>query len=405
MTIRLLLPGLALIGVGVRAAEFVPSLDPGSARAFRQWDTLALRTGPGKIALFDEHGQLTVVGRYLDDLARDPARLRAHLRFVFSDESGNWERIDAPRFRGLAMKDQSCVHRMLRAVGRYARLIGEAAEVPAGLKQGLMTDAWRDAVERAFGELVNDDGLLARGANVCDMAQCFHLLRSGLESARLRPERIWTLSRAQRLMRTLLTAPQIFNPDDAWLPASEVYLAQCRAQNTKTPDDPVLIEGDRVFFGGGLFIGWKAMRPSLHATWDALAIINTLEKVYPERDASKPGSVFLLWNRQPAEARAAVRRAMQTLRARLWDDWRTRQGATYCYVADGRPVDTVRKPVVPSGAPTLVDHAGYELAEMWHWAAECHAEMFAAPRAPSRNTNAGVAQLFALLGLPPPSAG
>jgi len=404
MTIRSLVLVLALLGTRACAAEFAPSLDPGSVRAFSHWDTLSMRSAPGKIALLDERGHLTVVGHYLDALARDPAALRTHLQFVFSDASGNWEQINAPRFRGPAMKDQSCVHRMLRAVGRYTKLMREAVDGPSSLKEGLMTDAWRDAAEAAFGELVNDDGLLARGPNVCDMAQCFHLLRTGLESARLRPEQIWTLPRAQRLVRTVLTAPEIFSPDDVWLPASDAYLAQCRTQNAKTPEDPVRIDGNKVLFTGGLFIGWKAMRPSLHATWDALAILNTLETCYPEPDATKSGSVFFRWSQQPAEAKASVRRAMQTLRTRLWDDWRTKQGATYCYVADGRPVDTTKTPTARSSAPRIVDHAGYDIAEMWHWAAECHAEMFASPRAPSRNSNAGVARLFALVGLPAPSA-
>ena len=375
------------------ASTFVPSLDPGGHRAFSHWELISLRPDGDKASIFDATGKLTIIGRYLDDLARDARNMRVHLRYVFSDASGNWELIDAPRYHGTAMKDQSSVHRMLRAVGSYTELIRGAADVPASFKEGLMTEAWREGVEHAFTEMINGDGLLASGQNTCDMAQCFHLLRTGLESARLRPDHVWTLPQAQRLVRTLLTAPHIINPVDAWLAASESYLAQCRAQNKKTPEDPVLIESGRVFFTGGLFIGWKAMRPSLHATWDGLSIINTLTKYYPEPDAANPASIFYLWGQESEETKAPMRVMMATLRKKLWENWRDHRGATYCFVANGGPVDTTEKPTTASEAPTIVDHAGYPIAEFWHWSYLSQAEMFGHP---PRNTNEGVQRLIAL---------
>ena len=387
---------LSAVALRAQASSFTPMVDPGGNNIFSHWEQASLRPEPDKCPLFDAQGKPTVIGAYLDALARDPRHLRTHLRFVMSDASGNWEQIDAPRYRGSAMNNQSAIHRMLRAVGQYTKLVA-TSDLPADRKAGLMTDAWRDAAEEAFGELINDGGLLALGSNTCDMAQAFHLLRTGLASARLRPERIWTLPRAQRLVRTLLTAPHILNPVDAWLPAAPAYLAQCREQNRKTPDDPIKINGDRVFFTGGLFIGWKPARPSLHGTWDGLSILNTLYSLYPEPDATKAASIFFLWNQEPAEKKVFIATAMATLRQRLWTDWRDRCGATYCYVADGKPADTTSVPSAPSEAPLLRDHAGYPLAEFWHWAALSHAEMFGQP---TRNSNAGVQRLLALVSLP-----
>ena len=145
------------------------------------------------------------------------------------------------------------------------------------------------------------------------MALTFHLLRTGFGSCGLRPERIYTLPKAQALVRTILTEPHVLNAEDQWLPATPTYVAGVEKQNAKTKnEDPTRVKDGEVFFTGGLFLGWKGARPSLHGTWDGLAIVNTLFKYYPEPGPASERSIFHLWNKEPDESKARARMSAGT---------------------------------------------------------------------------------------------
>lgn len=371
--------------------EFIPQVAPGGFTG-KHGELLVLYPAKGKISILDETGGFTLVGRYLYDLIRNPKNYEAHLRHVMSSDSGNWEMLVAPAYRGTAMKNYSTVHRMIRNFPLVCALIQSAKVLPDDAKPGLMSPQWIEGIEKAYRDMINDDGLLALGRNTSDMALVFHLLRTGFGAAKLRPEKIYTLPHAQTLVRTLLTDPSILNVSDHWLPATDAYIDGCLKSNQKLGNfDPVLVKEGNVFFTGGLFIGWKGARPSLHGTRDGLAIINTLFKYYPESDQAKPTSIFHLWAKEPAAKRAQTREALFTLRRRLWLDYQKNRGPSYCTIVGGKPTEDVKE---PSEVPTLKDNAGYKQDEMAHWSLLCWEEMFGNP---DRNTKDGVQSLLAIL--------
>ena len=371
--------------------EFIPQVAPGGFTG-KHGELLVLYPAKGKISILDETGQFTLVGRYLYDLVRDPKKYEAHLRYVMSSDSGNWEMLVAPAYRGTAMKNYSTVHRLIRNFPKVCELVQNAKELPDDAKRELMSPQWIEGVENAYRDMINEDGLLALGNNTSDMALVFHLLRTGFGAAKLRPEKIYTLPHAQALVRTLLTDPSIQNVSDQWLPASDAYIDGCVKSNQKLGSfDPVLVKDGSVFFTGGLFIGWKGARPSLHGTWDGLAIINTLFKYYPEPDPAKPTSIFHLWAKEPAEKKVQTREALFTLRRRLWLDYKEKRGPSYCTIVGGEPTEDIKQ---PTEVPTLKDNAGYKQDEMAHWAVLCWEEMFGNP---DRNTNDGVQSLLAIV--------
>lgn len=352
---------------------------------------LTLRAEKGTMPILDANGEFTPLARYLHLLARDSRNLEAHFRHLFSSESGNWRIVRSPLFSGPEPANHG--HRLPRLLVPYRQIMREAGIIPPAEQARLLTPDWVSAAERMFRSMLNDDGLLARGENVATMALSFHFMRSGWGEMGLEPSRIYTLPKAQALIRTLLTEPHIINPRDQWLAADEAYLAACRKADAaaKYPPDKHLIREGKVFFSGGLFIGWKSTRPSLHATWDALAIINTLFSYYPEPDPASRQSIFHLWHQLPAARQEPGRATLQSLRRKLWLDFQEHRGPTYCFIAGGKPTETV---VGRSEAPRLFDHAGYSESDLAHWAFLSWQEMFGDP---VRNTNNGVQALLAII--------
>jgi hypothetical protein len=148
------------------------------------------------------------------------------------------------------------------------------------------------------------------------------------------------------------------------------------------------VKGGKVFWAGGLFIGWKD-KPSLHGTWDALSIINSLFKVYPEPDPASPKSIFYTWNKLPEEQKQIGKKAITLCSRRLWLDWQENKGKTWCWVRDNKPIEDDTR---PSEAPFLPAYDGYGDNQIG-WAKQCWEEMFGDPM---RNTNDGVQALLAI---------
>lgn len=157
----------------------------------------------------------------------------------------------------------------------------------------------------------------------------------------------------------------------------------------RTRDNAVVVKDGQVLYTGGLFIGWKTL-PSLHGTWDGLAIINILFKFYPDPDPNSPTSIFYKWNKLSEEKKKIGKDAMILLSRRLWLDWAENKGPTYCWVLDGQASNDRTK---PSEAKQIVAHDGYDIASMTSWAKLCHEEMFGDPK---RNTNDGVQAFLAI---------
>ena len=385
---RLFAAGL-LVSSGAGAERtFVPVVRP---PGFVKNTPIALRAEPGMPAILGADGKFTPLGQYLHELARDAGNVEVHFQHLFSAESKNWRDVRSPLFTGTEPIIHG--HRLPRLLRPFVQLIQGADEISPALKIDLLTPAWTARVEGMFRSMVNADGLLARGDQVCTMALSFHFLRSGWEMMGLDPSKIYPLPQAQALLRTLLTFTYINHAEDAWLPASADYLASCRKANAaaKYPADDILIRDGQVFFAGGLFIGWKSTRPSLHATWDALAIINTLFSYHPEPNPADPRSIFHLWHQLSEREQQPGRSTLRSLRRKLWLDYRDHRGPSYCVIVGGRPTEDI---AAPSEAARLFDHAGYAEKDLAHWAYLSWAEMFGDPE---RNTTNGVQALLAIV--------
>jgi len=262
-------------------------------------------------------------------------------------------------------------------------------EIDPAVKQLLMNDAWKRAAERTIGTTINDQGLLAWGGHTADMACLFHFARTKFGALGLRLDSLYTLERAQNLICTLLTEPWIVSAEDRWLaPPNPEYLEALGQQKGGQTGDIRLVKDGRVFYPGGMFIGWKD-KPALHGTWDGLSLINSLFKYYPDPNPQSPQSIFYKWHRLPEEQKLPGKKMIIACSRRLWLDWQEQQGPTWCWVRGGEPVTDTHR---PSEAPFLPAHDGYGDDQL-HWARLCWEEMFGNP---SRNTNDGVQALLAL---------
>jgi hypothetical protein len=367
--------------------SFVPQIRP---HGYSKQRSLTLYSHNGKMAIMGKDGRFTPLGQYLWDLARNSINVRSHFHYLFSSESGNWPFRSSPLYTGTVPIYQG--HRLPRQLVPFTKLIQQAPGISEAEKTNLMGREWVSDVEAMFRQMINDDGLLSKGTNVATMALAFHFLRTGFESMKLHPERIYTLPKAQALVRTLFTTPYILNDEDRWLKASSKFIAKCEKINHDAhyPADAIQINGNEVFFQGGLFIGWKTTLPSLHATWDALAILNTLFSYYPEPDPSNPESIFYLWNQVPVAKKQIALKTIKSLQRKLWLDYQEHQGASYCWIVDGR---VTRGSEGGPEVPQLFDHAGYSKSSYNQWAAACWGEMFGNPK---RNTDNGVRALLAI---------
>jgi hypothetical protein len=366
---------------------FVPEITPSGYDKSR---SLTLHIQPGGMAILTTDGRFTPLGQYLYDLASDPKNVTAHFDYLFSRESGNWPTVHTPIWQGTSALIQG--HRLPRLLPSFVKTLRDSKDLPPDKTSQLMDAAWVGAVEAYFHGMINAEGLLARGDDIGDMALTFHFMRSGFAAFGLHPERIYSLDKAQLMVRTLLTSPRFINPGDHWVPGTPEYIAAVTKQNEKTGDeDPTLIQNGQVFFTGGLFIGWKTARPSVHGTWDGLALLNTFFKYYPDADPASPHSIYYLWNQEPDERKEAGRQMMTTLQRQLWLNYQQNKGPSYCIIVNGKVAESA---TAKSEVPQLLDHASYTQADTRHWAARCWEEIYGQPKA---NTTGGVQDLIAIL--------
>lgn len=368
-------------------AEFQPVIRP---HGFEKNKELRLRSEDGSMAVLDKDGKLTPLGSYLRQLASDSANVAEHFHHFFSLESGNWRQVDTPRFKGLEAVNQG--HRLPRCLATFTRIAREEKLFSPAELEAMMNERWRTGVEEMFHDMIDGDGFLARDDRKGTMAMSFHFLRTGWKQMELRPERIYTLEKSQFLVRSLLTKPEVINPDDVWLKAHGKFLDKMKQSASRGHDAwSVRVREEEVFFCGGLFIGWKSTLPSCHATWDALAVLNLLYDLHPEVDPASPESIFYLWNREPEENRDIARRTLSTLCKRLWSEHAENGGPTYCWVVDGRPSEDFR---CPGEAGIRSDHAGYSRESMSRWAKYCWTEIHGEP---AKNSTRGVRKLLEIL--------
>jgi hypothetical protein len=387
---RRIITCLLLAGV-LRGAEltaphpFIPVITP---PGFSKKATLVVedKGADGKgMAILDAQGEWTPLGRYLYDLARDPALVAAHVNNLLSDPR-NWPIEQSPLYQGPNAENQG--HRFVRQIPGFVHVVRASKKFPQAVKDELLPRGWQDACETVFRDRLNGDGLLAAGDHVATMALSFHFLRTGWAAMGLRPERIYSLEHAQDLVRHLLTCPYIINDQDRWLSVDDTFRKRFPIA---VDQDPLLVTDGKALFTGGLFIGWKTTLPSLHATWDGLTTLNTLFAFYPEADPTKPGSIFYRWQQLPGEQRAIAARTFALLTKRLWTGYHDYRDPTWCRIIGGKPVPGLDG---TAEVDQLLDHAGYTRKDMTAWAESCWQEVYGQPK---RNTTNGVQALLAIL--------
>jgi hypothetical protein len=337
---------------------------------------------PGAPALVDEDGRFSEPAQWYYELGSDPRNFEKWWLGYFAD-SHNWRPARTPVWQGTLAKNEG--HRILGWLGTFNRMVQEAPDIDPAVKRSLCNEAWKQAAERTIVATIDARGLLQRDGNTADMACVFHYVRTAWPALGLSVPQIYTLDRAQNLICTILTEPWIINADDRYAAAPDQdYLEELKRQSD------VKIEDGKIFYSGGLFIGWKK-NPSLHGTWDGLTLMNTLFRYYPDPDPVRPTSIYFKWNQLPESKKEIGKRAFRLMARRLWLDWTERGGPTWCWVVDGKATgDRAR----PSEAPALDAFDGYG-PDRAEWAHLCWIEMFGRPK---RNGREGVEAFLRICG-------
>ena len=331
-------------------------------------------------------GKFTEFAQWYFTIGSDPAAFAKWWNGYWADEA-NWKPMKTPVYAGPGPGNQG--HRIIAWVGQLKKMVDADPEIDPAVKEALISEDWKRAAEKTIAATINARGLLGTGGNSGDMAQAFHFIRSKFGAMRLKTENIYTLDRAQTLVVTLLTDPSIINEEDRYLaPPDAEYLESIGRTKGDTATDIRIVKDGKVLWSGGLFSGWRD-KPSLHGSWDALAILNSLFKYYPEPDPSKPTCIFHQWNQLPETKKEIGKKAFILHSRRLWLDWAETKGPTWCWVTDGKPTDDASK---PSEAPLRPAYDGYG-DNQFGWARQCWDEMFGDAM---RNTNDGVQALLAI---------
>jgi hypothetical protein len=341
---------------------------------------------PKAVPVMGADGKFTELGRWYYALGSDPKAFETWWRGYWAD-TNNWPQSRSPVYAGTGAINQG--HRIVAWLGTFKKFVDGDKEIDAEVKQALMNDDWKRAVEKIIGDTLDQRGWLKSGQNEAAMAQIFHFLRTKFGAMGLSVPNIYTLDRAQNLICTLLTEPWVVCEADKYLtPPDSDYLEEMGRQHGGTTGDIRLVKDGKILFTGGLFVGWKD-KPSLHGTWDALSIINSLFKYYPDPDPASQQSIFYKWHRLPEEKRQIGKKAIILCSRRLWLDWQENKGQTWCWVHAGKPTDDYTH---PSEVPFLPAYDGYGDNQLG-WAKQCWEEMFGDPQ---RNTNDGVQALLAI---------
>lgn len=358
-------------GFSVKKSKAIPRPDAKQPKAF---------------PIIGKDGKFTPFAQWYYAIGSDPKAFEAWWLGYWSDEKV-WKPGKTPVFTGMMSNNQG--HRIIAWVGQLKKMVDADAEIDGPVKDALLSEDWKRAAEKVIASTINERGLMQRGENISDMAQCFHFIRSKFGSMRLRTANIYTLERAQALIVTLLTEPWIINEEDRYVaPPDAEYLENIGRVKGDLETDIRIVKDGHVLWTGGLWSGWKD-KPSLHGSWDALAIINSLFKYYPEPDPAKPASIFYQWNQLPEAKKEIGKKAIVLHSRRLWLDWKENRGKTWCWVVDGRATDDDSK---PSEAPLRPAYDGYG-DNQYGWAKQCWEEMFGDAM---RNTNDGVQALLAI---------
>ncbi len=369
--------------------EFVYSLYPPEGFSVKKSKAVvrAEPKQPKAHPLIGADGKFTKLGQWHFDLGSDPQSFQTWWLGYFAD-TNNWHDGKTPVWNGPQAGNQG--HRIIAWLGTFKKLVDADAQIDAAVKASLMNDEWKRGVEKIIGGTIGENGLLESAGHLSDMACNFHFIRTKYGALGLRFENIYTLERSQNLIATLLTEPWIISAEDRYLVPPDANYLEALGPQTKggLSGDIRLVKDGKVFYSGGMFIGWKD-KPALHGTWDGLAIINSLFKYYPEPDPANPKSIFYKWNQVPDAKKDLAKKMIVHCSRRLWLDWKENKGKTWCWVRDGKPTDDDSK---PSEAPFLPAYDGYG-DNQFGWAKLCWEEMFGNP---SRNTSDGVQSLLAI---------
>ncbi len=133
--------------------------------------------------LIGEDGRFTELGAWYFALASDPAAFAQWWNGYWSDDKV-WQPHQTPVFNGTTASNQG--HRIIAWAGQFAKMIERDERIAPAVKAALMTDEWKEAVEETIGRTIDGRGLLSHGANISDMAQCFHFIRTKFSAIRLR---------------------------------------------------------------------------------------------------------------------------------------------------------------------------------------------------------------------------
>lgn len=386
---------LAFSGAAARADDprrpphdFVYTLYPPDGFSVKKSKAIvrADKKQPKAHALIGADGKFTDLGQWYYDLGSDPKAFAAWWHGYFTDPAV-WKPGKTPVYEGPMAGNQG--HRIIAWLGTMRKLLQSDAQIDPAVKAAFMTDGWKRDAVKTIGDTINQRGLMQVGDNTADMACHFHFIRTKFGASGLPLDKIYTLDRAQNLVATMLTEPWIINSADRYLdPPDRDYLESIGRQIGNTDSDIRLVKDGKVLWTGGLFAGWKD-KPSLHGTWDGLAILNNLFKYYPDPDPASPKSIFYKWNQLPEEKKKIAKETIVLCSRRLWLDWQEDKGRTWCWVKDGKATDDDSH---PSEAPLLPAYDGYG-DNQFGWAKSCWEEMFGDPM---RNTNDGVQSLLAI---------
>jgi len=358
-------------GFSVKKSKAVMRADPKQTKA---------------VAMIGADGKFTEVAQWYYTIGSNPKAFEKWWLGYWTD-TNNWKKSRSPVFEGTSAGNQG--HRIIAWLGTFKKLLEPDTEIDATVKQAFLNDDWQRAVEKVVGSTINGKGMLEHGDNKADMACCFHFIRTKFGAMGLKFDKIYTLERAQNLICALLSERWVINAADFYIdPPNPDYLEAIGKQKGGATGDIRIVKDGKVLWAGGMFIGWKD-KPSLHGTWDGLAIINSLFKYYPEPDPASPKSIFYKWNRLPEEKKQIGQKMIILCSRRLWLDWQEHQGKTWCWVRAGQPTADESR---PSEAPFLPAYDGYGDNQLG-WAKQCWEEMFGNP---ARNTNDGVQSLLAI---------
>ena len=358
-------------GFSVKKSKMIPRADPKQ---------------PKTVALVGTDGKFTDVAQWYYAIGSNPKAFEKWWLGYWTD-TNTWKMSKSPVFEGTVAGNQG--HRIIAWLGTFRKLLEKDAGIDAGVKQAFLNEDWQRAAEKVIGSTINDQGMLEHGGNKADLACCFHFIRTKFGAMGLKFDHVYTLERAQNLIATLLTERWIICEEDKYLaPPNPEYLEAMGKQHGGQTGDIRIVKDGQVLWSGGMFIGWKD-KPSLHGTWDGLAIINSLFKYFPEPDPASPKSIFYKWNKLSEEKKEIGRKMIILCSRRLWLDWQENKGKTWCWFHDGKPTEDESK---PSEAQFLPAYDGYGDNQLG-WAKQCWEEMFGNP---SRNTNDGVQSLLAI---------